>query len=281
MPHASLRSRTTRSQLLGLAGVLWWGVAAAAPVDSLPAGPNATDTSAGPRFTYVPADVTLSCAAAATYTHGLPRAVDGAGAPLTVSHVDAPLDGCGGSRTILRTFTARDPLGAEAIAVQSIHVVDDRPPRFASLPADTVLTFDDALPSPELVAVDDCGGVVEVAFRDDYHGSDEGPMLTRTYTAVDRCGNVATHEQSVRFVDDVASLAAVEPPPSAPEASAPEASTPLLASRSVGEPSLRGAVAAEAAPGAELDLGGATGTYIYVLSPFALELSQFIRLEPR
>lgn len=276
MPHPILRVRLLAALVLGLTGVGWSaGASAAVRPDSLPAGVDADITA--PRFTYVPTDLVLGCAAAETFAHGRARAIDASGAPLAVGHYDVPLDGCGASRTILRTFTARDASGQTATAVQSIRVADETPPRFVDVPADTVLTFDDALPSAVVRAVDDCGGTAEVSFRDDYHGSDEGPMMTRTYTAVDLCGNVATYDQSVHFVEDAAALADIPQagPPlaelsvdAAPRGTSGLGETTAAPTLGAGEPTPLGPAAA-------------TGAYIYVLSPFAIELSKFVRAEPR
>jgi hypothetical protein len=105
---------------------------------------------------------------------------------------------------ITRTWTAENDCGI-ATCVQVITVVDTTPPAFnEELPADAEYECLDEVPAAaELTATDNCDGDVDVNFEETVEG--ECPtIITRTWTAVDACGNEVTHTQTITVDDQTA-----------------------------------------------------------------------------
>ena len=127
---------------------------------------------------------------------------------LDVTMNDVLFEGdCNGSYTIERTWMAVDNVGNSTTAVQTINVVDETGPTF-TVPADLSVSCTAAGLDPaetgEVSDADDCSGTVEVTFEDEYStdGCFANNVVTRTWTAVDDCGNATSQEQIITLVDD-------------------------------------------------------------------------------
>jgi hypothetical protein len=105
---------------------------------------------------------------------------------------------------VIRTWTATDPCGNQSTALQTITVSDTLPPQLEGVPADTGVCCADSIPLPATVtAFDSCDGQLAVEFSEAVSDS-SGPnmfILTRTWTATDSCGNIATDEQVITVND--------------------------------------------------------------------------------
>ena len=151
-----------------------------------------------PVFTDVPADVTLGCGDALPETNA--TASDNCDADVAVALAERIIAGdCADGYDVLRTWTASDACGNVATATQTISIVDDAAPVFADVPTDVTLGCNDALPTDEPTATDDCDTSVEIAVVDARlpGGSDDAYGIVRTWTATDNCGNAATATQLI------------------------------------------------------------------------------------
>ena len=156
------------------------------------------DTTA-PTFTFVPAGYQSTCSSellleTATATDNCTDVV------VTVSE-ETFSSGCDGSYTLARTFTATDACGNSTNTTQYISVVDLTAP-VLTIPADYTAECSDNIEFENATAVDDCSSV-EVWHNDETtQGDCAGEFtITRTFTAMDGCGNISTGVQTITIVD--------------------------------------------------------------------------------
>ena len=111
---------------------------------------------------------------------------------VTFTDREAPGD-CPQERIITRTFTAVDECGNEDTATQTITIQDTQAPVFTNVPDNITLECDQTLPTDNATATDNCGQVT-VTFTDREAPGDcpQERVITRTFTAVDECGNEDT-----------------------------------------------------------------------------------------
>jgi hypothetical protein len=169
-----------------------------------------------PTITCPPA-ITVNCSATVDpldlAVTGMPTVTDNCPVDsLTITYTDAPisLGYICGART--RTFMAEDISGNTATCTQAITVNDMLPPVFSSLPQnDTISCNDPLVNAPILVATDNCSPTdsVTVVLDETFTGPSTlcglySFKVTRLWTATDKCGNTATHEQIVVVTDTIA-----------------------------------------------------------------------------
>ena len=123
------------------------------------------------------------------------------------TYTETRLDGaCPASYTLVRNITASDACSNAAYASYRITFSDTTPPVLVGIPSNRINAPCDAVPAPVVVtATDDCSAVtvsgpVEVRTNGSCPNS---YLLTRTYTAVDACGNRVTGEYDVLVTDTV------------------------------------------------------------------------------
>jgi len=160
---------------------------------------NRTDAEA-PMIT-APADVRL-CNINGAITPGMATVNDNCGT-VTVTFVDAVAQiGC--EFTITRTWTATDPCGNSATASQTIITETDPEAPALTMPADTVVC-DPADSNPLVtgfaVSTDNCSSAT-VEFADTSVTDGCATIITRTWTAVDRCGLTNAYEQIITVFND-------------------------------------------------------------------------------
>jgi hypothetical protein len=119
--------------------------------------------------------------------------------------------------TMVRTWTATDPVGHTTVEVQTVEVSDTTPPVFFP-DVSNICGFGDApcvLPCyaapcdlaqadvPTVTAIDNFDGSVSVDFSETKSPGVANNVynLTRTWTAVDSCGNQATMQQLIVTID--------------------------------------------------------------------------------
>src|SRR6185503_12924313 len=119
----------------------------------------------------------------------------------TVNFADAVTTGCGGSRTILRTWTATDLAGLTRSCVQKIEVRDTTAPSVTCAPNRTV-PQGDAWSFTQPTATDTCSAVTvhAVGAITNMTGSNTF-VATMTWEATDECGNKSTCQQTVAVLD--------------------------------------------------------------------------------
>ena len=95
--------------------------------------------------------------------------------------------------------------GCCSTATVTINFGDATPPVLTNVPADITISCDDAVPVPGIVtAYDQCPGIYvefEESSGQNAAGACESYNITRTWTATDLCGNVATAQQTISVVD--------------------------------------------------------------------------------
>ncbi len=151
-----------------------------------------------------PPDLVLSCPAdTSTNNTGVAAVTDVCGA-VTVSFSDSVTNGCGGTKTISRTWTASDLCGNTSSAVQTISVQDNTPPTITA-PPNLVLECP-ANTSTNVTGVatahDGCSAVT-ITFSDSVSNACSGATKTisRTWIATDGCGNSASALQTITVRD--------------------------------------------------------------------------------
>ena len=161
------------------------------------------DTTA-PSLT-VPASISVECGhSTEPSATGQALATDACGTA-TLSHSDAAfLTGCNGTGTITRTWRAVDACGNVATGVQTITVADTTPPSL-TLPANLAVDCGhstDPSATGQATATEACGAAT-ITYSDaaSLLGCNGTGTITRTWRAVDGCGNVATGLQTITVVD--------------------------------------------------------------------------------
>jgi hypothetical protein len=155
-----------------------------------------------PTLVGVPADTTVECDAVPA--PAAPSAVDACDPDPAVFFLEQRIDGpCDDTHALVRTWTAIDRCGNAASQAQVVSVRDTMPPALSGVPADVTVECD-AVPGPATPsAADACDPSPAVAF-DEVRA--DGPcqdtyVLTRTWTATDRCANAASATQVVTVRD--------------------------------------------------------------------------------
>ncbi|MBP2680844.1 MAG: hypothetical protein H6Q78_707, partial [Candidatus Krumholzibacteriota bacterium] len=122
---------------------------------------------------------------------------------VTVTHVGDVSNGRTCPEIITRTYRATDACGNAATATQTITVDDNTPPEVSG-PANLTVECSGEIPPANtklIVARDNCSAVT-VSFVSDVASRSACPtQITRTYRAVDECGNAAEYVQVIT-VDD-------------------------------------------------------------------------------
>ncbi|MBI1266718.1 MAG: hypothetical protein GC193_04705 [Cryomorphaceae bacterium] len=158
------------------------------------------DTEA-PIFVNVPAEMTVECANVGALP--LPQVIDDCGNSVSIISEDVIM-GMGCTYDIERTYTATDLCGHSAQATMIIHVIDTTPPVITGVGPNTFVSCNN-IPSPNnAVAVDACGGQTSLSVVDTQIGTGCSYIISRTYNALDACGNGASLTQLIYVQDNTA-----------------------------------------------------------------------------
>src|SRR5206468_222937 len=150
-----------------------------------------------------PTGVTLNCPAdTRTNITGVATASDTC-TGVTISYSDLTNSGCGGSYTILRTWTATDACTNSASCVQTITVQDTNPPSITcpvdmtlDCPADTRTNV-----TGVATATDTCSSL-SISYSDVTNSGCGGSYtILRTWMATDACTNSASCVQAITVQD--------------------------------------------------------------------------------
>jgi hypothetical protein len=121
---------------------------------------------------------------------------------------DTIFGACPAQYQIIRTFVASDNCGNSATASQTIEYSDNTPPTFGSTASYLeIACSEEALLDAE--AFDSCSDISELTYIDNFgSGGCMSPTsnIVRVLTAVDACGNSASLEQTIQFIDTVAPI---------------------------------------------------------------------------
>jgi hypothetical protein len=159
--------------------------------------------NAAPVFTNVPADATLECGD--PLPTNLAVAVDNCNG-VTITYVDEMTEtGCGGTGTLVRTWSAEDACGNVNTAQTTYTIEDTTAPAIENMPADVTLSCEDEYDFPMPTASDACGTVDLTEEMTTQAGTCANEYtLIRTFTAIDACGNFSQAIQAVTVVDETA-----------------------------------------------------------------------------
>ena len=155
-----------------------------------------------------PAAITVQCASQVPSPNvGSVTASDNCGA-VTVSHVSDVISNqtCANRYTITRTYKAMDACGNSATCTQTITVNDNTNPTI-SCPAAITVQCASQVPAPNVGSVtasDNCGSVTVTHVSDVISNQTcaNKYTVTRTYRAIDACGNMATCTQTITVNDN-------------------------------------------------------------------------------
>lgn len=153
-------------------------------------------------FQNVPDDVTVSCDAIPTPP--TVTAADACGLPLAVVLTTSTVPGnCAQNYLLVRTWTATDPCGNSAQAIQAITVRDTKAPVLSGVPSDITVSCS-GIPNPGTVSSSDaCDPAPKITFNEVVSGKPcEAQLITRSWTATDACGNSAKATQKISVLDD-------------------------------------------------------------------------------
>ncbi|MFB9090447.1 HYR-like domain-containing protein, partial [Flavobacterium paronense] len=161
-----------------------------------------------PVISTLPAVTTISCPASPSFA--TPTATDNCNSGATLTFADVrtnDLNGeCLASYSVTRTWTATDACGNSSTATQTINVIDNVPPVISTLPTATTISCPASPSFATATATDACSGNVRLTFADvRTAGNCAGSYsVTRTWTAIDLCGNISTASQTINVIDNVA-----------------------------------------------------------------------------
>ena len=183
-----------------------------------------------PQFSHYPLDATVEC-------DGVPDPDLVTADDLYDGAVDVLLEQtriagpCTDSYTHLRSWAATDSNSNSTSHLQTLAVVDTTPPLLDGLPENLTVECDAIPPAPRITAADNCDPTVHLTFDETRtDGScEDGFILTRTWTATDRCRNPTTHVQVITVQDTSAPRLGLTPPDRTVECDAVPAPAPLSA----------------------------------------------------
>ncbi len=125
--------------------------------------------------------------------------------PIPVSFSeDTLLGSCSGNYTLIRTWSAIDTCGNSISVSRTINVRDFFAPILSGIPSNVNVECDNIPPIPTPTATDNCGSVPSITFSEKRtDGScNQDYILTRTWTAVDDCGNTSSQNQLIYVSDN-------------------------------------------------------------------------------
>ena len=121
---------------------------------------------------------------------------------VTFTQINNQIDDCPFIMVVERQWVANDGFNT-TVCTQTITVTDTEGPSIAANVEET-LSCDDL--NEMLATAEDCSGVVSLTFTQDLQsGTCSNPgSVSRTYTAIDGCGNVSTFDQILNVIDEEA-----------------------------------------------------------------------------
>ncbi|PSR14342.1 MAG: hypothetical protein C7N36_04390, partial [Bacteroidetes bacterium] len=155
-----------------------------------------------PPVVSAPAQITVNCGAAIPF----PAVADLCSGVADISFVglQPSVVSCPSNPVYFqRVWTVTDACGNRTDFTQDIAIVDQTGPVFRNVPADAC---DDTSIPTAVTAIDECSGTnaTVVLTETTTNPAECGQILTRTWRAMDACGNVSTATQQVFFTDNVA-----------------------------------------------------------------------------
>ncbi len=155
-----------------------------------------------PELSGVPADATVECDNIPAIAN--PTATDNCDTNVEVTFLEVRTNGaCVDTYILTRTWTATDDCGNADVQSQVITVQDTTDPELLGIPADAIVECNEVPTLPQPTATDNCDADVEITFSEIRTDGDcsNSYTLTRTWTAIDNCGNEDTQTQIITVQD--------------------------------------------------------------------------------
>ncbi len=155
-----------------------------------------------PVIAELPGPTTIDCPATPSFAQA--TATDACDSSVTLTFNDVTTPGsCPDNYSVTRTWTATDDCGNSSTASQTINVRDITPPVIVALPGPTIIDCPATPSFTQATATDACNANVALTFNDvTTPGSCPGNYsVTRTWTAMDDCGNSSTASQTINVRD--------------------------------------------------------------------------------
>jgi len=171
---------------------------------------NVQDISA-PVITALPETSVINCPAVPVFAQA--SASDECGSAFDLTYNDVTTAGaCTGNYSVTRTWTASDACGNSSQASQTIIVRDISAPVIAALPAPSIIDCPAVPVFAQATAIDECSSAFDLTYSDvTTAGACAGNYsVTRTWTAIDACGNSSQASQIIN-VQDITAPAIVCP----------------------------------------------------------------------
>ena len=150
-----------------------------------------------PVFSNAPYSVTINCG---QNTGQMPTVTDNCDSNVAVSVSETQASGdCTTGRTITRVYTATDNCGNVSQFTQTIHVIDNEAPQIVNTPSNVTVNCGSIPPPAKITVKDNCPDAVMIMFDEQKSAGDNcsGFTITRTWTAMDACGNQTVFTQIV------------------------------------------------------------------------------------
>ncbi len=158
-----------------------------------------------PEFTLFPENLVIECGTWNDSSQPEIGYEDGC-AQTTLSFSDEIIAGsCGGTYTMIRTYTLTDDCDHVVSQQWTVEVVDTTEPELFNIPASNItLNCGDELPNDNVFAIDNCEGITTVSLTAETFPSDCGYTFVRTWSTIDGCGNSNTESQTIVYIDNLA-----------------------------------------------------------------------------
>ncbi len=155
-----------------------------------------------PVFEELPGESTITCPSTPEFAQ--PVATDDCGGIVTLTYRDVTSSGnCEGNYSVTRTWTANDSCGNSATASQTINVEDVTPPIISELPDSARVECPLQAEFTTPTVTDSCDMSPTLSYEDSSDLDECGlGTVTRTWTAMDDCGNISTASQTITIYDE-------------------------------------------------------------------------------
>jgi hypothetical protein len=154
-----------------------------------------------PYFTALPENITINCDEEEA-GFGVYSASDNCDSNVDVSVTEQIIAGaCPQSYTIERTYRAADDCGNQVVETRYVYVIDQTAPVFEEQEASFTYECGEEIAVVEPIASDNCGEVSLSYVDSEMEGNTCQGVISRTWTALDECGNSSTFNQNITIVD--------------------------------------------------------------------------------
>jgi gliding motility-associated-like protein len=166
-----------------------------------------------PVFGNLKPDITVDCSTIPPQFSDFPSANDNCGFAIVnfASLISNQNSNCSGTYQIKKTWTATDQCGNMTAYTRTITVMDTQKPVISGVPANVTLSCDAVPPIPKVIITDGCDPKPDSIFSEISTKGTNPKLcnfynytLTRTWTAMDKCGNSTSASYIIKVKDDTA-----------------------------------------------------------------------------